>query len=51
MKILYASDNRPTSKNNLDGFTNLDEAVGQLLPKFKKLEERMKLLEEQKVTE
>ena len=34
-------------ENNLDGFTNLDEAVGQLLPKFKELEERMKRLEEE----
>jgi hypothetical protein len=35
-------------KNNLDGFTNLDEAVGQLLPKFKELEEKVKRLEELK---
>ena len=34
-------------KNNLDGFSNLDEAVGQLLPKFKELEEKVKRLEEQ----
>lgn len=34
-------------ENNLDRFTNLDEAVGQLLPKFKELEERMKRLEEE----
>lgn len=33
--------------NNLDGFSNLDEAVGQLLPKFKELEEKVKRLEEQ----
>lgn len=35
-------------ENNLDGFSNLDEAVGQLLPKFKELEEKVKRLEEQK---
>lgn len=35
-------------KNNLDGFSNLDEAVGQLLPKFKELEEKVKRLEKQK---
>ena len=34
-------------ENNLDGFSNLDEAVGQLLPKFKELEEKVKRLEEQ----
>ncbi len=33
--------------NNLDGFSNLDDAVGQLLPKFKELEEKVKRLEEQ----
>ena len=33
--------------NNLDGFSNLDEADGQLLPKFKELEEKVKRLEEQ----
>lgn len=33
-------------KNNLDGFSNLDEAVGQLLPKFKELEEKVRKLEE-----
>jgi hypothetical protein len=37
-------------ENNLDGFSNLDEAVGQLLPKFKELEEKVRKLEE-KVTE
>lgn len=36
--------------NNLDGFSNLDDAVGQLLPKFKELEEKVRRLEE-KVTE
>jgi hypothetical protein len=35
-------------ENNLDGFSNLDEAVGQLLPKFKELEEKVKRLEELK---
>ncbi len=35
-------------QNNLNGFTNLDEAVGQLLPKFKELEEKVKRLEELK---
>lgn len=35
-------------KNNLDGFSNLDDAVGQLLPKFKELEEKVRRLEEQK---
>jgi hypothetical protein len=35
-------------ENNLDGFSNLDEAVGQLLPKFKELEEKVRRLEEQK---
>lgn len=35
-------------ENNLDGFSNLDEAVGKLLPKFKELEEKVKRLEEQK---
>ena len=34
-------------ENNLDGFLNLDEAVGKLLPKFKELEEKVKRLEEQ----
>ena len=33
--------------NNLDGFSNLDDAVGQLLPKFKELEEKVRRLEEQ----
>lgn len=35
-------------ENNLNGFSNLDEAVGQLLPKFKELEEKVRRLEEQK---
>ena len=35
-------------KNNLEGFSNLDEAVSKLLPKFKELEEKVKRLEEQK---
>lgn len=35
-------------ENNLDGFSNLDEAVGQLLLKFKELEEKVKRLEELK---
>ena len=34
-------------ENNLDGFSNLDDAVGQLLPKFKELEEKVRRLEEQ----
>ncbi len=35
-------------ENNFDGFSSLDDAVGQLLPKFKELEEKVKRLEEQK---
>ena len=35
-------------EKNLDGFTDIDKAVGQLLPKFKELEEKVKRLEEQK---
>ena len=34
-------------ENNLNGFSNLDDAVGQLLPKFKELEEKVRRLEEQ----
>lgn len=37
-------------EKNLDGFTDIDKAVGQLLPKFKELEEKVRKLEE-KVTE
>ena len=35
-------------EKNLDGFTDIDKAVGQLLPKFKELEEKVKRLEEQR---
>lgn len=34
--------------NNLDGFTNLDEAVGKMIPVIRELEEKVKRLEEQK---
>jgi len=34
-------------KNNLDGFTNLDEAVGKMIPIIRELEEKVKKLEEQ----
>lgn len=32
--------------NNLNGFSNLDEAVGKIIPTMKELEEKIKLLEE-----
>jgi hypothetical protein len=35
-------------KDNFDGFTDIDEAVAKLIPKFKELEEKVKSLEEQK---
>jgi len=35
-------------KNNLDGFTDIDEAVAKLFPRIKELEEKMKLIEENK---
>ena len=35
-------------KNNLNGFTNLDDAVGKIIPVIKELEEKVKRLEEQK---
>ena len=37
-------------ESNLDGFSNLDEAVGKMIPTIKALEEKVKRLEE-KVTE
>ena len=37
-------------ENNLNGFSNLDEAVGKMIPTIKALEEKVKRLEE-KVTE
>ncbi len=37
-------------KNNLEGFSNLDEAVGKMIPTIKALEEKVRKLEE-KVTE
>jgi hypothetical protein len=45
--ILLGLQKENDIKNNLDGLSNLDEAVGQLLPKFKELEEKVKRLEEQ----
>ena len=45
-KLILQKENE--IKNNLDGFSNLDDAVGQLLPKFKELEEKVRKLEEQK---
>ncbi len=46
--ILLGLQKENEIKNNLDGFSNLDDAVGQLLPKFKELEEKVRKLEEQK---
>lgn len=37
-------------ENNLDGFSNLDDAVGKIIPVIKELEEKVRRLEE-KVTE
>jgi hypothetical protein len=34
-------------KNNLDGFSNIDEVVGKIIPVIKELEEKVKRLEEQ----
>ncbi len=33
-------------KGNLEGYTNLDEVVGKMIPTIKALEEKIKLLEE-----
>ena len=44
--ILLGLQKENEIENNLNGFSNLDEAVGQLLPKFKELEEKVKRLEE-----
>jgi predicted aldo/keto reductase-like oxidoreductase len=33
--------------NNLDGFSNIDEVVGKMIPVIKELEEKVKRLEEQ----
>ena len=49
--ILLGLEKENDITHNLDGFTDLDKAVGQLLPKFKELEEKVRRLEEQKVTE